>query len=257
MISLSINSILYANIDQFSVFYFRSSHRSKLASKIDGDISPSFCKEIWFEIALSSLLKLLDVPFIEDVLNPTESTEDRVEFTEITNSPYGRLVESCQVQREVSTDHEHGRRGRDTVWKKAAVSCFDALREYPLSHNKEFEFHNKIALTEAGISNSLAKFYSSLMDSLIPEKFTVLVQDILQLLLSRKRNVVYALRLLFLLLSQDRQEHLKRLLNFFDKSLMSQTRISKEQRRKYLCRVFVEGILPNTVYEDEKVNAYK
>lgn len=232
----------------------RSSNKSKLTSQIQDDISPSFCQDIWFEVTLSNLLKFLDVEYLDDILNPTESGKERIEFTEITNSPYIRFLDSYkQSGSDISSNQQGGRRGRDNIWKNAAIACFDALREYPLPHNKDFQFHNKIAITEAGISNSLAKFYSSLTDALIPEKFSTLVDGVLHLVSSRKRNVSQALKLLFLLLASERQEHLKRLLNFFDKSLISQARISKEQRRKYLCRVFVEGIFPIAAIQDDKV----
>lgn len=204
-----------------------------------------------FEVILSSLLKLVDVPFLEDILIPYASDPSLGE-TELANNPYDRLVKSLNDSSsslDSSCELRGGRRGRDSIWKQAAVECFNALREYPLSQESGFEFHNKVVITEAGISNSLAKFYGSLTDSIIPAKFIGLLEGIMGLLNTRKRVLISALRLLILLMPENRQEHLKRLLNFFQKSLISQARISAEQRKKYLCRIFANGMLPSSVQE--------
>ncbi|EDO43724.1 predicted protein [Nematostella vectensis] len=207
------------------------------------DVSGASFKEVWFEVTLSNLLKLLDISFLEPILQPA-SMKTSLSAT-VYNYSYNELRDSL-----TNSDKTGGRKGQDIIWQKAALDCFSAQSQFPLPRG-DCGFQNITNLTEAEISNALAEFYGSLSDTLIPGSFMELVSGIIGLLECNRSVAAKALQLLMVLVPSDQREHLKRLLNFMEKTLTCRPGRSKRTRMRFVCRNFISGILPGKLSEQQ------
>ena len=78
--------------------------KNKLALLSDSTSDHSKDCEIWFEVALSELLLLTDVPFLEDILTPT-LTHDGLGVLVISNNIPGSCVENLQMKQNADKEN--------------------------------------------------------------------------------------------------------------------------------------------------------
>lgn len=167
--------------------------------------------EVWFEVALSRLLQLTEIPFLEDILAPP-STDDDMGVIVISNNVPGSWNRSSDHKENVSSSES------SSVWITAGIECMQLQRDFPLPQRTDVSYLNVMNVKEAGIQQLLLEYYSSLLDSLIPSNLTDLVDGMLCALTNNWSKVVSFLPLLALMLPTSQRKHLRKLLNFIGRS---------------------------------------
>lgn len=167
--------------------------------------------EVWFEVALSRLLQLTEIPFLEDVLTPPP-TDDDMGVIVISNNVPGSWNRSSDHKENVSSSES------SSVWITAGIECMQLQRDFPLPQRTDVSYLNVMNVKEAGIQQLLLEYYSSLLDSLIPSNLTDLVDGMLCALTNNWSKVVSFLPLLALMLPTSQRKHLRKLLNFIGRS---------------------------------------
>ena len=184
--------------------------------------------EVWFEVALSQLLQLTEIPFLEDILAPP-STDDDMGVIVISNNVPGTS--------DGSSDH---RENINSLEGTAGIECMQLQRDFPLPQRADVSYLNVMNVQEAGIQQLLLEYYSSLLDSLIPSNLTDLVDGMLYVLTNDWSKVVSFLPLLALMLPTGQRKHLRKLLNFLGKSL-------GKCSGRFVVKKFMTAILPKDV----------
>lgn len=211
--------------------------KSKLAVLSDSTSDHSNDNEIWFEVALSELLQLTDVPFLEDILTPT-LTHDGPGVIVISSNIPGSSVENLQMKQ--NSDKENDSSESCNVWLTPGMECIHLQREHPLPQRADTGFLNTMNIKEMGIQQILAEYYGSLLDSLIPSNFADLVDGMISALANDCSKVVTFLPLLALILPTSQQEHLKKLLNFIGWSMDTNS-------GRFIVKKFMGAILPKSI----------
>ena len=211
--------------------------KSKLAVLSDSTSDHSNDSEIWFQVALSELLQLTDVPFLEDILTPT-LTHDGPGVIAISNNIPGSSVENLQMKQ--NSDKENDSSESCNVWLTPGMECIHLQREHPLPQRADTGFLNTMNIKEMGIQQILAEYYGSLLDSLIPSNFADLVDGMISALANDCSKVVTFLPLLALILPTSQQEHLKKLLNFIGWSVDTNS-------GRFIFKKFMGAILPKSI----------
>ena len=176
--------------------------KNKLALQSDTTSHHSNDSEIWFEVALSELLQLTDVPFLEDILTPP-LTHDGLGVIVISNNIPGSCVENLQMKQ--NADKENNSSESCNVWVTPGMECIHLQREHPLPQRADTGFLNTVNIKEMEIQQILAEYYGSLLDSLIPSNFADLVDGIISALANDCSKVVTFLPLLALMLPTSQQ----------------------------------------------------
>lgn len=224
-------------MQHLKLHHFFKNRKNKLALLSDSTSDRSNDSEIWFEVALSELLQLTDVPFLEDILTPT-LTHDGLGVIVISNNFPGSCVENLQMKQ--NADKENNSSESCNVWVTPGMECIHLQREHPLPQRADTGFLNTVNIKEMEIQQILAEYYGSLLDSLIPSNFADLVDGIISALANDCSKVVTFLPLLALMLPTSQQEHLKKLLNFIGRSVDTKS-------GRFIVKKFMGAILPKTI----------
>lgn len=204
----------------------RNNKTTILSDSFDhGDI----ISDVWFEVALSQLLKLTDIPYLEDILTPPS-----------TGDSTGVLVISNNIPEP--TDQKENINGSETtdIWVTAGMECIQLQRDFPLPQRADTSYLNAMNVKEAGIQQILLEYYGSLLDSLIPSNLTDLVDGMLCVLANDWSKVVTFLPLLTLMLPASQRRHLRKLLNFIGMS-------ADTSSGRFIVKKFMSAILPKDV----------
>ena len=185
--------------------------------------------EVWFEVALSQLLQLTDVPFLEDILTPP-FTDERMGVIVISNK-----VPEPPQQIDGNKENIHDSESSN-VWITAGMDCIQLQRDCPLPQRNDTSYSNLMNAKEAGIQQILLEYYGSLRDSLIPSNLTDLVDGILCALANDWAKTNTFLPLLTLMLPTTRRKHLRKLLNFMSTN-----------SGRFIVKKFMGAILPKDV----------
>ena len=189
--------------------------------------------EVWFEVALSRLLQLTEIPFLEDILVPP-STDDDMGVIVISNNVPGSWNRSSDHKENVSSSES------SSVWITAGIECMQLQRDFPLPQRTDVSYLNVMNVKEAGIQQLLLEYYSSLLDSLVPSNLTDLVDGMLCALTNDWSKVVSFLPLLALMLPTSQRKHLRKLLNFIGRS-------QDTYSGRFIVKKFMTTILPKDV----------
>ncbi|KAL9985007.1 hypothetical protein ACROYT_G007360 [Oculina patagonica] len=212
----------------------RKNKLSMLSSSTDqGDL----ISEVWFEVALSRLLQLTDVPFLEDILTPPIK-DDRTGVIVISNS----VPEPCiQHSQQIDCNKENiDNSEMNNVWVTAGMECIQLQRDCPLPQRGNMGYLNVMNAKEAGIQQILLQYYGSLVDTLIPSNLTDLVDGILCALANDWTKAITFLPMLVLMLPSSQRRHLKKLLNFMGRSTGTSS-------GRFIVKKFMGAILPKDV----------
>ena len=193
--------------------------------------------KVWFEVALSRLLQLTDVPFLEDILTQT-FTDDREGVIVISNS----VPEPCiQHSQQIDGNKENADNSElSNAWVTVGMECIQLQRDCPLPQRGNVGYSNLMNAEEAGIQQILLQYYDSLVDSLIPSNLTDLVDGILSALVNDWTKAVILLQMLILMLQTSQRKHLRQLLNFLAQS-------SGAKSGRFVIKRFMGVILPKDV----------
>lgn len=214
------------------------SHRkNKLATTSSSTYQGDFISKVWFEVALSRLLQLTDVPFLEDILTQA-FTDDREEVIVISNS----VPEPCvQYSQHIGCNKETADNSEwNNVWVTLGMECIQLQRDFPLPQRGNVGYSNLMNAKEAGIQQILLQYYGSLVDSLIPSNLTDLVDGVLCALANDWTKAVTLLRMLILMLQTSQRKHLRKLLNFLGQSVGANS-------GRFIIKRFMGAILPRDV----------
>ena len=192
---------------------------------------------IWFEVALSRLLQLTDVPFLEDILTQT-FTDDNEGVIVISNSvPEPCIQHSPRIDcNEENTDNSESSNACVTL----GMECIQLQRDFPLLQRDIVGYSNLMNAKEAGIQQILLQYYGSLVDSLIPSNLTDLVDGILSALVNDWTKVVTLLPMLILMLQTSQRKHLRKLLSFLMQSVSANS-------GRFIIKRFMGAILPRDI----------
>ena len=109
---------------------FSVSHRkNKLAMLSSSTDQEDLISKVWFEVALSRLLQLTDVPFLEDILSQTFS-DDRTGVTVISNS----VLEPCiHHSQQIACNKENADNSESSnALVTIGMECIQLQRDCPL-----------------------------------------------------------------------------------------------------------------------------
>ena len=217
-----------------SLFSHRKNRLVTISRSTDqGDL----ISRIWFEVALSRLLQLIDVPFLEDILTQT-FTDDNDRVIVISNS-----VPKPSIQHSQQIDcHKENRDNSESsnVCVTLGMECIQLQRDFPLPQQGIVGYSNPMNAKEAGIQQILLQYYGSLVDSLIPSNLTDLVDGILSALVNDWTKVVTLLPMLILMLQTSQRKHLRKLLSFLMQSLGANS-------GRFIIKRFMGAILPRDI----------
>lgn len=211
--------------------------------------------DAYFQIALGYLLRLLEVPFLEEILSPSimESSQLQKCFV-ISNVTDSQSEMGCSLPySSISNKGLMQDIGGESDWFNVAVSCLKARNEFPLPCKEEIGYQNVSNLSKAGICESLTEYYASLLDSLIPSNFGAIVEDIMILWRAgRKLKVLAALKLLIVLIPFHCHKHLQKLLCFIKKTMTCSTKATvagNTVQMRFITRKFIGAVLPKSVQD--------
>ena len=188
-------------------------------------------------MALSRLLQLIDVPFLEDILTQT-FTDDREGVIVISNSV---PVPCVQHAKQIGSNKETADNSElNNVWVTIGMECIQLQRDFPLPQLGNVGYSNLMNAKEAGIQQILLEYYGSLVDSLIPSNLTELVDGVLCALANDWTKAVTILPLLMLMLQTSQRKHLRKLLNFLARSVGANS-------GRFIVKRFMCTILPRDV----------
>ena len=211
--------------------------KNKLATISTSTDQGDFISKVWFEVALSRLLQLTDVPFLEDILTQT-FTDDREEVLVISNSvrePHIQHSQHVGCNKETADNSE-----LNNVWVTLGMECIQLQRDFPLPQRGNVGYSNLMNAKEAGIQQILLEYYGSLVDSLIPSNLTDLVESVLCALANDRTKAVTLLPMLVLMLQTSQRKHLKKLLKFLAQSVGANS-------GRFIIKRFMSTILPKDV----------
>ncbi|XP_068710825.1 DEP domain-containing protein 7-like [Montipora foliosa] len=194
--------------------------------------SRDFISQVWFEVALSQLLQLTEVPFLEDVL-ASPSTDDDMGVVVMSNDIPEHWKENSNHKENIGSES-------GDVWVQAGMECIQLQTDFPLPHCSEMSYINLANAKEAEIQQLLLEYYGSLEDSLIPANLVDLVNGMLCTLANDWSKIKSLLPLLALTLPLCQRKHLKKLLNFIG---MSADRSSG----RFIIKRFTSAILPKDI----------
>ncbi|XP_029196424.2 DEP domain-containing protein 1A-like [Acropora millepora] len=210
--------------------------KNKTAMLSDSANSKDFISEIWFEIALSQILQLTEVPFLEEIL-----------AAQTTDHGMGEVVLSNNMlEHGNESSYNKGRNVGEpssSACFQAGIECMKLQNDFPLPQLHVDHLSSYVNLTnakEAGIQQLLLEYYGSLLDSLIPSNLTDLVNAVISTLVDDWSKIKSFLPLLALMLSTNQRKHLKNLLNFIGRS-------TESNGGRYIIKRFTSAILPKDI----------
>ena len=224
------------------MFDFIFNRKNKTAMLSNSAKSKDFISEIWFEIALSQILQLTEVPFLEEIL-----------AAQTTDHGMGEVVLSnIMLEHENESSYNKGKNVLEpssSACFQAGIECMKLQNDFPLPQLHVDHLSSYVNLTnakEAGIQQLLLEYYGSLLDSLIPSNLTDLVNAVISTLVDDWSKIKSFLPLLALMLSTNQRKHLKNLLNFIGRS-------TESNGGRYIIKRFTSAILPKDIRDKVSV----
>lgn len=219
-------------IEMFDSIFNRKNKTAMLSNTAN---SKDF-REIWFEIALSQILQLTEVRFLEEIL-----------ATQTTDYGMGEVVLSNNIL-EHSNERSYNKEtnvfeSSSNVCFEAGMECIKLQNDFPLPQlhvDHLSSYVNLMNAKEAGIQQLLLEYYGSLVDSLIPSNLTDLVNAVISTLVDDWSKIKSFLPLLALMLSTNQRKHLKKLLNFIGRS-------TESNNGRFIIKRFTGAILPKDI----------
>lgn len=190
--------------------------------------------KVWFEVALSQLLSLTEISFLEEILT-SPFTDERTGVIVISNGAQEPWVQNKNHNKENIDNSE-----ASNVWVTAGMECIQVQKECPLPQHGNVSYSNVINVEEAGIHQLLLEYYGSLLDSLIPSNLTDLVDGILSTLADDWTKTMRFLPLLTRMLPTSQRKHLRQLLNFIGTS-------KGTNNGRFIVKKFMGAIVPKYV----------
>ena len=212
-----------------------SSHRRNKSTMFpDSTDQADLTSKVWFEVALSQLLRLTDIPFLEDILT-LPLTDRRTGFLAIHNSVQEPCIHSDSQNKENISNSKSS-----NVWVTAGMECIELQKECPLAQRGEDSYSNLKNIDKAQIHQLLSEYYGSLEDSLIPSNLTDLVDGILSVLVKDWKKTAKFLPLLVMMLGESQRKHLRHLLTFIGTT-------EGTSNGRFIVKKFMSAILPKDV----------
>ena len=190
--------------------------------------------KVWFEVALSQLLRLTDIPFLENILT-LPLTDRRNGFLAIHNSVQEPCIHNDRQNKENISNSKSS-----NVWVTAGMECIELQKECPLAQRGEDSYSNLKNIDKTQIHQLLSEYYGSLEDSLIPSNLTDLVDGILSVLVKDWKKTVKFLPLLVMMLGESQRKHLRHLLTFIGTT-------EGTSNGRFIVKKFMSAILPRDV----------
>ena len=161
----------------------------------------SALEDLWKEVALCQLLTIVDLPFLDGLLNEEKSTKKHV---------HHNLIISNVVAKHWNIPLS----GVKDPFMQAALNCIECLPKGIVVLEKDF-VRESTPSSKIQSFHVLSQHYTSVNESMLPESFIDLHLAILNLVLQQKDQIaIEALRLDMILLSWHTREELHRLLKF-------------------------------------------
>lgn len=171
--------------------------------------------KIWKHVALSHLLTVLDLPFLEDILQSPTNTLQKSDYQSV-------IPNYAVVAKQDSTLRN------ENLWIHAAQL---------ITESKCFLLDNPIGLTDSQLKlqafEKIRRYYHSLPSPIIPTNLVKVFISILGLIKQGSYSTaIHALRLAILLLPWQQRKELKQLLTFMqltvdDKSVQLNPKVSQ------------------------------
>lgn len=212
-----------------------SLHRKNKSTMFpDSTDQADLTSKVWFEVALSQLLRLTDIPFLEDILT-LPLTDRRNGFLAIHNSVQEPYIHNDSQNKENISNSKSS-----NVWVTAGMECIELQKECPLAQRGEDSYSNLRNIDKAQIHQLLSEYYGSLEDSLIPSNLTDLVDGILSVLVKDWKKTAKFLPLLVMMLGESQRKHLRHLLTFIGTT-------EGTSNGRFIVKKFMSAILPRDV----------
>lgn len=212
-----------------------SLHRKNKSTMFpDSTDQADLTSKVWFEVALSRLLRLTDIPFLEDILT-LPLTDRRTGFLAIHNSVQEPCIHNDSQNKENISNSKSS-----NVWVTAGMECIELQKECPLAQRGEDSYSNLRNIDKAQIHQLLSEYYGSLEDSLIPSNLTDLVDGILSVLVKDWKKTAKFLPLLVMMLGESQRKHLRHLLTFIGTT-------EGTSNGRFIVKKFMSAILPKDV----------
>ncbi|PFX16301.1 DEP domain-containing protein 7-like [Stylophora pistillata] len=215
--------------------------KSKSTVLADSSDQEDLTTKVWFEVALTQLLRLTDIPFLEDILTsplPDETTG----FPAIHNG----VKEPC-ILNDIQNKENISNSKSGNVWVSAGMECIELQKECPLAQHGEVTYSNVMNIDEAQIHQLLSEYYGSLQDSLIPSNLTDLVDGILSVGVKDWTKNANFLPLLVMMLGASQRKHLRHLLTFIGTC-------KGTSNGRFMVKKFMSAILPKDVKDKESAH---
>ncbi|XP_052088816.1 DEP domain-containing protein 7-like [Mytilus californianus] len=207
--------------------------RSRL--KVKTDFSPDALEDLWKEVALCQLLTIVDLPFLDGLLNEEKSTKKQVR-------------QNLIISNVVSKHWNIPLTGVKDPFMKTALNCIECLPNGISVLEKDFV---REATPGSKIQSCyvLSEHYTNVDEPLLPESFIDLHLAILNLVLQQKEQIaIEALRLDMILLPWHTREELHRLLKFMSAASEESIQIdAKENNETLMLMTFTDAILKHKV----------
>ena len=170
---------------------------------------------IYQRICLCNLLRLLDVSFLEEIL---EGLATRECFLNGHTSVFTAADQATFEQELSPLLNEEVSKGQKSIQNHLCViarSCFMVQRKFPLGNNSALGFPNLAHFTRSEVVQILNDHFVSIEDPLIPVNLTTLLDGVIGLYHSAKlKQTRQALQLLLVLIPLHNRKHLEQLLRF-------------------------------------------
>lgn len=190
--------------------------------------------KVWFEVALSQLLRLTDIPFLEDILT-LPLADRRTGFL----ANHKCVLEPC-IHNDSQNKENISNSKSSNVWVTAGMECIELQKECPLAQRGEDSYSNLKNIDKAQIHQLLSEYYGSLEDSLIPSNLTDLVDGVLSVLVKDWKKTAKFLPLLVMMLGESQRKHLRHLLTFIGTT-------EGTSNGRFIVKKFMSAILPKDV----------
>ncbi|WAR09424.1 DEPD7-like protein [Mya arenaria] len=200
----------------------RSSKRQKMCASSSTEslneesLSEYQIQDIWKEVALCQLLRIIDLSFLDGVLMEEKEKTSKKQFkphgTPVSNIVAKHWSMRCSAKSATHSD----------PYMKAALEVIAHLPRGVSKFDTDFT-KTSDPVTKLQAYNMICEHYSGKLDCLFPERFVDLNVAILQLVLSgRDDEAMQAMQLNMILLPARQKAELQRLLKFMAASIQDQ-----------------------------------
>ncbi|XP_056138349.1 DEP domain-containing protein 7-like [Lampris incognitus] len=212
--------------------------------------------EIWREQTVLKLLRLVELPLLEGVLqcNQCPCSHSPQPHLSVQSNPHLIYSSNCLDRQVLKTFRD----SQDDAWLCAALDCLDFLSDQPV-----VELSREMSKCSDGLTQCKLLLYGTLnkhynhagRPPLLPQHMTDVYTAITDLLVNAKWDkALEALQLCLKLLRKSSREELRRLLTFMDLAAdPHEIKLDKEmENRLVLKRSFCRAILPSRALSKER-----